>query len=60
MSRNYAERLNGYQETIQKGLDGVRFMRYFPDFAKHFGITDMYSGGFYPFPDEENNGSMMI
>jgi len=94
---------NGYQETIQKGLDGVRgfrdglslgngtraeqierlkqelktadaivigagaglstsagfiyngerFMRYFPDFAEHFGITDMYSGGFYPFPDEE-------
>ena len=33
--------------------DGERFMRYFPDFAEQFGITDMYSGGFYPFPDEE-------
>ena len=103
MSRNYAERPNGYQETIQKGLEGVRsfrdglsrgsgaraeqierlkhelktadavvigagaglstsagfiydgerFMRCFPDFAERFGITDMYSGGFYPFPDEE-------
>lgn len=102
MNRNYAEKPNGYLETIQKGLDGVRsfreglsrstgsrgeqiqrlkkelstadaivigagaglstaagfiyngerFMRYFPDFAERFGITDMYSGGFYPFPDE--------
>ena len=32
---------------------GERFMRYFPDFAERFGITDMYSGGFYPFEDEE-------
>ena len=32
---------------------GERFLRYFPDFAERFGITDMYSGGFYPFPDEE-------
>ena len=26
---------------------------YFFDFARKFGITDMYSGGFYPFPDAE-------
>ena len=32
---------------------GERFDRYFPDFKARFGITDMYSGGFYPFPDEE-------
>lgn len=32
---------------------GERFLRYFPDFAETFGITDMYSGGFYPFPNEE-------
>ncbi len=32
---------------------GERFLRYFPDFAETYGITDMYSGGFYPFPDEE-------
>ncbi|MBQ9199952.1 MAG: hypothetical protein IJ141_07200 [Lachnospiraceae bacterium] len=32
---------------------GERFEKYFYDFAKRFGIRDMYSGGFYPFPDEE-------
>lgn len=32
---------------------GDRFERYFFDFAKRFGIEDMYSGGFYPFPDSE-------
>ena len=93
---------NGYQETIQKGLNalrvfsrasygigtreeqlkrlkdelttadaivigagaglstsagltysGERFDRYFFDFKRRFGITDIYSGGFYPFPNEE-------
>ena len=32
---------------------GERFQRYFFDFAARFGIQDMYSGGFYPFPDDE-------
>ena len=32
---------------------GERFEKYFGDFAARFGITDMYSGGFYPFPDDE-------
>ena len=32
---------------------GERFERYFFDFAKKYGISDMYSGGFYPFPDDE-------
>ena len=32
---------------------GERFMRYFYDFAERYGIRDIYSGGFYPFPDEE-------
>ena len=32
---------------------GERFQKYFGDFAARFGIRDMYSGGFYPFPDEE-------
>ncbi len=31
---------------------GERFMRCFFDFAEEYGINDMYSGGFYPFPDE--------
>ena len=32
---------------------GERFQKYFYDFAERFHIRDMYSGGFYPFPDEE-------
>ena len=32
---------------------GERFETYFYDFAKKYGIRDMYSGGFYPFPDDE-------
>ena len=32
---------------------GERFEKYFFDFAERFGIPDMYSGGFYPFPDDE-------
>ena len=32
---------------------GERFQRVFFDFAERFGIEDMYSGGFYPFPDAE-------
>lgn len=32
---------------------GERFDKYFFDFAKRFGIRDIYSGGFYPFPDAE-------
>ena len=32
---------------------GERFEKYFFDFIERFGITDMYSGGFYPFPDSE-------
>ena len=32
---------------------GERFERYFFDFAKKYGIRDIYSGGFYPFPNDE-------
>ena len=103
MNMNYTEMPNGYLETIQKGVAGVRrfssgisrgtgtrqenldrlkkeietadaivigagaglstaagftysgerFEKYFFDFAARFGIRDMYSGGFYPFPDDE-------
>ena len=103
MKQNYAELPNGYLETIQNGIAGVRtfryglshgtgtrqenisrlkteietadaivigagaglstaagftysgerFEKYFFDFAARFGIQDMYSGGFYPFPDDE-------
>jgi len=29
---------------------GARFFKYFSDFHETFGIEDIYSGGFYPFP----------
>ena len=32
---------------------GERFRKYFFDFAEKYGISDIYSGGFFPFPDEE-------
>ena len=32
---------------------GERFEKYFFDFIKEYGIKDMYSGGFYPFPNDE-------
>lgn len=32
---------------------GERFEKYFGDFAGAYGIRDIYSGGFYPFPDAE-------
>ena len=31
-------------------LSGDHFMKYFGDFYEKYGITDMYSGGFYPYP----------
>ncbi|MBR4749154.1 MAG: hypothetical protein IK083_06260 [Abditibacteriota bacterium] len=41
--------------SVSAGLtySGRRFERYFFDFAERFGIRDMYSGGFYPFHDDE-------
>ena len=33
--------------------NGKRFEKYFSDFAAKYGIKDMYSGGFYPFPTQE-------
>ena len=32
---------------------GTRFDHWFFDFKERLGLTDMYSGGFYPFPDDE-------
>ena len=33
--------------------DGERFERNFSDFAAKYGFSDMYTGGFYPFPTRE-------
>ena len=43
----------GLSTSAGMTYSGERFERYFFDFAAKFGIRDMYSGGFYPFPDEE-------
>ena len=32
---------------------GERFRRYFGDFIRKYGMTDMYSAGFYPFETQE-------
>ena len=32
---------------------GERFERYFSDFGAKYGFEDMYTGGFYPFPSQE-------
>ena len=32
---------------------GERFEKYFFDFAEEYGIRDIYSGGFFPFPEDE-------
>ena len=32
---------------------GERFEKYFSDFEKKYGFTDMYSGGFYPYKTQE-------
>lgn len=32
---------------------GERFRDNFPEFIEKYGMTDMYSAGFYPFPSEE-------
>lgn len=39
--------------TLGNECSGKRFDENFADFRDRFGITDMYSGGFYPFPDLE-------
>lgn len=44
----------GLSASAGFAYDGERFERYFSDFHKKYGITDMYAGGFYPFeiPEE--------
>ena len=41
--------------STSAGFDygGERFEEYFSDFREKYGITDMYSGGFYPFKTKE-------
>ncbi len=32
---------------------GARFERYFSDFGAKYGFSDMYTGGFFPYPSQE-------
>ena len=43
--------------SASAGFDygGERFEKYFSDFRKKYGITDMYSGGFYPYKTLEES-----
>lgn len=43
----------GLSASAGFAYNGERFARYFSDFEAKYGIRDMYSGGFYPFPSAE-------
>ncbi len=43
----------GLSASAGFSYDGERFRRYFRDLAELYGIRDMYSGGFYPYPSPE-------
>ena len=43
----------GLSTSAGLSYSGERFEKYFFDFAEKYGIRDMYSGGFYPFPNDE-------
>ena len=44
---------SGLSTSAGLTYSGERFKKYFFDFEKEYQIKDIYSGGFYPFPDEE-------
>ena len=43
----------GLSTAAGYAYSGARFEKYFSDFEKKYGFHDMYSGGFYPFPTQE-------
>lgn len=44
---------SGLSSSAGLVYDGARFDKYFFDFKQKYGIRDMYSGGFYSFPTQE-------
>lgn len=44
----------GLSTAAGLAYSGERFVRNFKPFIRRYGMTDMYSAGFYPFPDEES------
>ena len=45
----------GMSASAGFAYDGERFMEHFSDFHDKYGISDMYSGGFYPFRTQEEH-----
>lgn len=43
----------GLSTSAGMSYSGERFEKYFADFHRQYGITDMYSGGFYPYESLE-------
>lgn len=43
----------GLSSAVGFDYSGARFDRYFGDLAQKYDISDMYSGGFYPYPTLE-------
>ena len=43
----------GLSEAAGIEMGGRIFNEHFSDYQKKYGIQDLYSGGFYPFPTEE-------
>ncbi|MDD6876841.1 MAG: Sir2 silent information regulator family NAD-dependent deacetylase [Clostridiaceae bacterium] len=46
---------SGLSASAGLTYDGARFRKYFSDLHEKYGITDIYSGGFYPFPSPEEH-----
>lgn len=44
----------GLSTAAGLAYSGERFQRYFVPFIERYGMTDMYSAGFYPFPTQED------
>ena len=44
----------GLSTAAGYSYSGARFQKYFSEFQAAYGFNDMYSGGFYPYPDLES------
>lgn len=50
---------SGLSTSAGLTYSGERFEKYFGDFIAKYHIRDMYSGGFYPYPDLEEYWGMV-
>ena len=44
---------SGLSASAGFAYSGARFERYFSDFGAKYGFSDMYTGGFFPYPSQE-------